>query len=236
MTWDLTTAVVDGADAGALTASPNPVSAVKGEATDVSLSWAGLEYEQNYLGYVQYGDSAVSTIVTVDAGPAAPVNTTAPVLSGSGVVGEVLTATPGTWNVEGLSFQYEWLKNGEPIVAGAAPAALTESNTYTPTAADVGATISVRVVATQADNPNVGSAETNGIVVTAAPTATPTPTDPTTGPTDPTTAPTTPPAGGGDLPVTGAPDATVPLLVGFLIVALGGAAFFIGRQRRAHAE
>lgn len=236
MTWDFTTGVVDGADQGALTATPNPIAAEQAVEAPVELSWTGLAPETRYLGYVQYGDSAVSSVVTVDSGALAPVNTAAPVLSGSGVVGEVLTATPGTWNVEGLSFQYEWLKNGDPIVAGAAPAALTESNTYTPTAADVGATISVRVVATQADNPNVGSAETNGIVVTAAPTATPTPTDPTTGPTDPTTAPTTPPAGGGDLPVTGAPDATVPLLVGFLIVALGGAAFFIGRQRRAHAE
>lgn len=233
MTWDLTTGVVDGADEGALTATPNPIAGVQGEAAPVALNWTGLTANTRYLGFVQYGDSAVNSVVTVDSGPAAPANTAAPVLSGSGVVGEVLSATTGTWDQEGLTFQFEWLKDGEPIPAGAAPAALSESNTYTPTAADVGATISVRVHATAADNPNVGSADSNGIVVTAAPTTSPTPTDPTT---SPTTAPTTPPAGGGELPVTGAPDATVPLLVGFLIVALGGAAFFIGRQRRAHAE
>lgn len=246
MTWDLTTAVVDGAADGALTATPNPVAATKGVSTPVSLSWAGLENDQRYLGYVQYGDSAVSTIVTVDAGAAAPANTAAPVLSGSGVAGETLTVTPGEWDQDGLTFKYEWLKNGEAIAVADAPAGVnavvppdaTDSSTYTPTAADVGATISVRVYASAEGNPNAGTADSNGIVITAAPTTSPTPTVDPTDPTNPTVAPTTAPTtpGAGGLPVTGAPDATLPLLVGFLIVALGGAAFVIGRKRRAHAE
>lgn len=68
MTWDMTYAnVVTGADQGALTATPNPLAVTRGEAVSYDLSWSGLEAGSKYLGVVQYGDSDVRTIVTVDA-------------------------------------------------------------------------------------------------------------------------------------------------------------------------
>jgi subtilisin family serine protease len=67
MTWDLTYANVQPGGEGAFTANPNPIAAVRGEKTSYDLGWTGLTAGSRYLGLVQYGDSAVSTIVTVDA-------------------------------------------------------------------------------------------------------------------------------------------------------------------------
>ena len=67
MTWDLTYANVQPGGEGAFTADPNPIAAVRGENTSYDLGWTGLTAGSRYLGLVQYGDSAVSTIVTVDA-------------------------------------------------------------------------------------------------------------------------------------------------------------------------
>lgn len=67
MTWDMTYAnVASGADQGALTATPNPLSVTRGQPVSYDLSWSGLDAAK-YLGVVQYGDSDVRTIVTVDA-------------------------------------------------------------------------------------------------------------------------------------------------------------------------
>ncbi|WP_243229154.1 S8 family serine peptidase [Microbacterium sp. CIAB417] len=67
MTWDMTYANVQPEGEGAFTATPNPLDAVRGEPTSYDLSWSGLTAGTEYLGVVQYGDSAVRTIVTVDA-------------------------------------------------------------------------------------------------------------------------------------------------------------------------
>lgn len=67
MTWDMTYAnVATGADQGGFTASPNPLAVTRGQPVSYDLSWSGLATGK-YLGVVGYGDSAVRTIVTVDA-------------------------------------------------------------------------------------------------------------------------------------------------------------------------
>lgn len=68
MTWDMTYANVQPEGEGAFTANPNPIPAVRGQATSYELSWAGLTAGTRYLGLVQYGESDVRTVVTVDAG------------------------------------------------------------------------------------------------------------------------------------------------------------------------
>lgn len=67
MTWDMTYANVLPEGEGAFTATPNPLPVVRGEQTSYELSWTGLTAGTRYLGLVRYGDSAVRTIVTVDA-------------------------------------------------------------------------------------------------------------------------------------------------------------------------
>ncbi|WP_372966831.1 S8 family peptidase [Microbacterium sp.] len=67
MTWDMTYANVQPDGEGAFTANPNPIPAVRGQATSYELSWTGLTAGTRYLGLVQYGESDVRTVVTVDA-------------------------------------------------------------------------------------------------------------------------------------------------------------------------
>jgi hypothetical protein len=70
-----------------------------------------------------------------------PLNTVAPVVSGSTSVGSVLTATNGSWNAQSngtLSYTYQWTRNGVSISGATA-------STYTTVSGDVGAAIRCRV-------------------------------------------------------------------------------------------
>ncbi|SDC89628.1 family 43 glycosylhydrolase [Nocardioides lianchengensis] len=91
--------------------------------------------------------SAVDT-VSVDAasGPTAPSATALPVVSGSAVVGQQLAATTGRWSVDGLSFGYQWLRDGAAIRGATA-------SRYRLAAADVGRRISVQVTARAGSGP-----------------------------------------------------------------------------------
>jgi peptidoglycan/xylan/chitin deacetylase (PgdA/CDA1 family) len=91
---------------------------------------------------------------------AAPVTVTpgTPAISGTPRVGSVLTANPGTWSPSGLTFAYQWLRNGTAITGATA-------RTYTPVAADVGTTLTVRVTGTPAGGTGT-SATSAGVVVT----------------------------------------------------------------------
>lgn len=61
-----------------------------------------------------------------------------PVVSGTPQVGATITTTQGFWSLPGLSFSYQWLRDGSAI-AGATGA------TYRPAVPDVGARLTVRV-------------------------------------------------------------------------------------------
>ncbi|GAA4724662.1 hypothetical protein GCM10023350_03840 [Nocardioides endophyticus] len=67
----------------------------------------------------------------------------APQVTGVAKYGAVLTATSGSWNTKGLSYGYQWLREG-----GAIPGATGTS--YKLSASDVGKRLSVRVTATKA--------------------------------------------------------------------------------------
>ncbi|MFS0734263.1 S8 family serine peptidase [Microbacterium jepli] len=158
MTWDMTTAIVTPGGEGSLTATPNPLPVVRGEQAKYTLSWSGLQADTRYLGVVGYGDSAVRTILSVDSGPAAPVATVAPAVTGTAQVGKTFTATPGTWDPADVTVAYQWLRNGEPIDGAT-------SARYRVTQGDVGTKLSVQVTATAAGNPNAGTAVSNEVFV-----------------------------------------------------------------------
>ena len=82
-------------------------------------------------------------------------NLTPPTISGSPVVGQTLTASPGTWNLAATTFHYQWFAGTTPVG--------TDTPTYAPQAADVGKAITVTVVGSVA---GLGSA-----AATSAPTA-----------------------------------------------------------------
>lgn len=68
-----------------------------------------------------------------------------PTITGSSTakVGSVLTAVPGSWTPSPVTVSYQWMKAGQPIPGATAA-------TYTPTAADAGARLSVRTIGTKA--------------------------------------------------------------------------------------
>jgi beta-xylosidase len=65
-----------------------------------------------------------------------------PKARGKAVVGGTLTGTPGTWDNDGLTFNYQWLRDGEPVDGATRQTLLL-------TSADVGHRMSVRVTASR---------------------------------------------------------------------------------------
>lgn len=73
----------------------------------------------------------------------APINTAAPVASGTGTVGQNLNVTNGTWQYSPTGYAYQWLRGGSTI-AGATNAV------YALVGADSGNSVSCQVTATNA--------------------------------------------------------------------------------------
>jgi surface protein len=103
----------------------------------------------------------------ITAVPPAPVNTIAPVISGTTTLGSVLTTTDGTWTNSPTSFAYQW-KRGATNIG-------TNANTYTLVVADTNQNITCVVTATNAggstpatsniitvDNPFISTFRTTG--------------------------------------------------------------------------
>jgi hypothetical protein len=97
---------------------------------------------------------------------AAPVNIDPPTITGTAMVGEVLTARNGTWDNSPTSFRYRWLRcnqNGFQCLLLAA-----DGQTYRLGQADVGHAMRVRVTAVNADGATNARSEPTDIVASNA--------------------------------------------------------------------
>jgi hypothetical protein len=74
---------------------------------------------------------------------AAPVASSGPSIAGRARVGSVLTADPGTWDVAGLRFAYQWSVSGAPV-------SRATGTTFTVPASAAGAPVTVAVTASKA--------------------------------------------------------------------------------------
>jgi acid phosphatase type 7 len=77
----------------------------------------------------------------------APVNTALPAISGTAQEGQTLTATAGSWTNYPTAYGYQWLRC-DPSESGCITISGATSVAYTAGQADVGATLRVRVTAT----------------------------------------------------------------------------------------
>ena len=108
-----------------------------------------------------------ATAVVTAAPPPAPVNTTAPVISGTAQQGDTLSVSNGAWSGSPNGFSYAW-QDCDANGANCVPISGAGKNTYTLQAGDVGDTIEASVTATNAGGS--ATATTNATaVVTAAP-------------------------------------------------------------------
>lgn len=98
----------------------------------------------------------------------APVNTVAPVVSGTTTFGQTLSCTTGTWTgIPTPTYTYQWFRSPSTSISGAT------SSTYVLVQADVGSTIYCRVTATNsvsAVNANSNTTATVAATVPGAPT------------------------------------------------------------------
>jgi hypothetical protein len=100
-----------------------------------------------------YGSTpATSNIITADN--YIPVNTVAPVISGTMVVGQTLTTTNGTWTNSPTSFTYKWYK-GITAIVGAT------SSTYILVQADAGTTTTIKCEVTAINLAGSTAADSN---------------------------------------------------------------------------
>jgi hypothetical protein len=87
-----------------------------------------------------------------------PVNTVAPVISGSAEVGANLTSTTGTWSFSPTSFAYQWRANTTAIANATA-------NVFTLTSTQLGANITCNVTATNIAGSATATSNSLGPVV-----------------------------------------------------------------------
>ena len=102
--------------------------------------------------------------VTAAAAQYAPVNTSAPTISGSVIENQTLTANEGTWTNQPTAFAYQWLRCD---VAGNACIEIggATTKTYKLLAADIGKTMRVRISGSNNDG---ATAVTSGQTATVA--------------------------------------------------------------------
>lgn len=113
-------------------------------------------HRETTLDRITFGDDGLieqvrPTLTGVDSlvepAPPAPVATARPLVTGSAQVGGRLVASPGRWDTDGLTYGYQWLRDGVAI-----PGARQAS--YVVRGGDVGHRLSVRVTASLASGPS----------------------------------------------------------------------------------
>jgi hypothetical protein len=132
---------------------------------------AATTYHFRLVASNSYGTSYGSdqTFITL-ALPSPPANTSLPSVSGSAVVGQVLSASPGSWSGSTpMSYSYQWQDNGTNI-SGAT------SSSYTLASSDAGAQVDVVVNASNSLGSSSASSAPTATVTAPAPTPTVTPT------------------------------------------------------------
>jgi fibronectin-binding autotransporter adhesin len=123
------------------------ISGATAQTYAVPVASDGLGYEvQETASNISGAGTAATSAVLI---PAPPVNTVLPAVTGTVALGQVLTASTGTWSNGPTAYAYQWQRcSGSPLVCNAISGATV--STYTLTSQDAGFTTEVQVTATNA--------------------------------------------------------------------------------------
>jgi 5-hydroxyisourate hydrolase-like protein (transthyretin family) len=111
---------------------------------------------------------ATASAATPVVVPPIPTIVTAPAIAGTAVQGQALSEQHGSWTNQPTSYAYQWQRCGA-LGGSCLSIAGATGNTYTPVAADVGATLRVTETATNAGGSSTPATSAVTAVVTAAP-------------------------------------------------------------------
>ncbi len=110
--------------------------------------------------------SDASSVVTAPA-PAPPTNSSVPVITGSTVEGQSLSASKGMWTGSPTSYAYQW-QDCNSSGTGCANVSGATASTYTLAASDVGHTMSVVVSASNAGGSTAATSAHTAVITAAA--------------------------------------------------------------------
>src|SRR6202035_1764268 len=109
--------------------------------------------------------SAASEVIS--AAPQPPANISPPSISGIAQSGQALAGSPGTWTNTPTSFTYQW-QRCDPAGAGCKVIAGARASSYTLAEVDVGMTLRVSVIASNAVGPSAPASSAASEVITAS--------------------------------------------------------------------
>ena len=116
----------------------------------------------------QFMRNVLADMLDTSSSPTPPGSLSPPVVSGSAVQGQTLSATTGSWTNTPTSYAYQW-RRCNPSGAACADIGSATTSTYLLQAADVGSTLRVRVTASNAAGPGTPADSAQTAVVAAVP-------------------------------------------------------------------
>lgn len=134
-------------------ASCTPIFGATGAAYTVSIDDVGWAIRvavtaTNHWGSTTATSALTATVAASGHGSAAPLNTAPPLVSGTARVGSVLSSTAGSWSgTTPIGYGYQW-RRCDTAGGGCTAILGATSPTFTPTLAEVGATLRSAVTAT----------------------------------------------------------------------------------------
>ena len=141
------------------------------QAADVGSTLRARVTATNATGPSTPADSTQTTLITA-APPSVPANTALPAVSGTAQVGQTLSASTGSWSNSPTSYGYQW-RRCDTAGAACTDIASATAATYLVQAADIGSTLRVQVIASNAGGPSAPATSAQTTAVTAAPPSVP---------------------------------------------------------------
>jgi fibronectin type 3 domain-containing protein len=147
------------------------IAGATGQTYTLTASEAGSTIRVSVTASNSVGTSSASSAPTaIVTSSDAPVNTAPPTISGTLQLGQTLAADPGTWSgAQPISYSYQW-RQCDHSGATCSDISGATAQTHTLNAADVGATIRVRVTASNASGAGAAVSTQTGEIEGVAPT------------------------------------------------------------------